>query len=122
MYDYSDIGKLVVDGYGYSYIVADKAMLINRICDLKPGEGFDWADIDNGNGGTSYRAEKLNWNDSIVVLIGGYGGVTESCYLDDETFSGTCSSCDTDFIESAVNQFFTTRCIDKTESIFIAKS
>lgn len=121
MFDYGDVGKTIVDGYGYSYVVADKQMLIKRICDLKPGEGFDWADIDDDSAGTSYRAEKLKWTDSIIVLIGGYGGETISRYLDDETFNQVCSSCDVDFIVDAVNQFFFTRCLDNCEAILMSK-
>lgn len=120
MFDYSDIGKTIISEFDEPYIVATKEMLVKRICELKSNEGFDWADVDNDGIGTAYRIDKLNWTDSVMVLIGGYGGITESCYLDDETFNGKCSSCDADSIVNAVNQFYIERCIDKSEIILIA--
>lgn len=103
------------------FLVANIEMLKNKIMQMKVGDKFDFNELDNGDTGTAYICEKLNWNDSIIILIGGYGGNTFSCYCDSETFLEGNDGDET-AIDCMLKDFLNTRFIGKDELILISKN
>ncbi|SEU09192.1 hypothetical protein SAMN05443270_3069 [Lacrimispora sphenoides] len=109
------LNDVYVDGYGYEHYISNKELLIEKCCNLEVGEGFDWNEFDDGEVLTSYRVDKIEWHDSVVILIGGYGGFTLSCYCESE------KCCDKYDITETIKEFFDNRVIDSDEIILISK-
>lgn len=74
--------------YEFIYEVADvpfhlverKKDLVSMICELEKGETLELS-VGDSDYKTSYCVEKMEWKDSCLVLMGGYGGETKSCFL-----------------------------------------
>lgn len=50
------------------------------ICELEKGETLELS-VGDSDYKTSHCVEKMEWKDSCLVLMGGYGGETKSCFL-----------------------------------------
>jgi hypothetical protein len=109
------INDVFVDSYGYKHYVSNKDSLIKKCCNLRVGEEFDWNEFDDGEVLTSYRVEKIEWSDSVIILVGGYGGFTLSHCCEDRMY------CDEYDIVEMVDKFFNNRCIVDKEIILISK-
>ena len=81
----------------------NRSQFIKRIVQLREGTGFDW-----DSSGFSYHVQKVCWKDSCLVLIGGYGGETISCFLPCSTLGLPIAEQTEDaiVIEQMVNRFF----------------
>lgn len=75
------INKLVDSNGNRLYVCND---LADTITNLSVGERIDCYEYDpneNALGSIAHCAEKICWMDSVVVLVGGYGGDVKCCYL-----------------------------------------
>jgi hypothetical protein len=97
-------GEIIHD-HDDSYLVGTKKDLIRIIKDMPFNDPLNWAELDNYELYTNYLAEKTTWNDSEIVLIGGYSldvFVANIGYSEDD---------DATAIEDAVNAYFKDRFI-----------
>lgn len=75
------IGQTYKDNDGYEWDITDSKGLAEKIFRLQPNEGFDFTtgkDEEFDIYETNYRAEQVDFYDSEIVLLGGYGGYTLS--------------------------------------------
>lgn len=79
-----DIGKTITDSWGNQYVISTKECLIKQLLGLKEMETLGWAEIDeDGEVCISFLATKMIWEDSIIILLGGYGAETLCCNVED---------------------------------------
>lgn len=77
-----------IDTMDRPYTIMNGEQFVSLLLNLKPGEGVDWYDVAHGEQQSGYRAEKLKWSNSVILLMGGYGNEVLCCYLDDESYRG----------------------------------
>ena len=112
-----EYGSEIITEYNEKYKIQNKWDLMYCIQQMPEGTSIDFSEIENietGELGTAYAVEKMRWTDSLVVLIGGYGGDTLCASL-----WGTSDE-DNYEIERKVDDFFYLRCMDDYELIAIA--
>lgn len=116
-----DVGEQCYDEFGKPVILGTKETLIERIKGLHVNESFDWNEIEQESGRVlaSYCVKKIEWSDSTLVLIGGYGGDTLSSYLPGESCNSSEEPEDEANIRSMVEKFFDVRNIGD-EFIFMS--
>ncbi len=88
------------------FLVKRKKDLVSMICALKEGETLELS-LGDSDYQTSYCVEKMEWKDSCLMMIGGYGGETKCCFLPGASVASdkSCDSTDHDVVKQLVHEF-----------------